>query len=204
MNKDSMNYLPVIEELFGRSVFVRPLFYCYEPALRFELNTGGQYINMFLSAMKRSMKICSSIFQGEESILVCLYFHDMTFSEFNRLIHDLTDTGIRVPKTSDKWIEYDEFGDDLHKMHHLAFQLPAKKIENLLWCAFANEIGIEPSPGCGLYLFNIKKQIAIWPYDDRGMDVVGNDEKELSFLYTKFNDYLLDYDRERMDGFFKS
>lgn len=42
----------------------------------------------------------------------------------------------------------------------------------------------------------------VWPYNDRGMDIVGPNHKLLSYLYGKFNDYLLDHDRDVMDTVF--
>jgi len=41
-------------------------------------------------------------------------------------------------------------------------------------------------------------------YDDRGLDIIASDKDTLSPIYTKHNDWLLDYDRARMEEIFKS
>jgi hypothetical protein len=39
-------------------------------------------------------------------------------------------------------------------------------------------------------------------YDDRGLDVIGQDRDALSSMYHNFNGWLLDYDRRRMERTF--
>lgn len=51
-------------------------------------------------------------------------------------------------------------------------------------------------------LINLDKQLAVFPYDVRGMDVVGENDEQLLKLYREFNNYLLDYDRDTMDARF--
>ena len=54
-----------------------------------------------------------------------------------------------------------------------------------------------------LMLFNLDLGIMINPYDDRGMDVLGPNRDLLKMIYNKRNDWLLDYDREQMDAYYK-
>lgn len=61
---------------------------------------------------------------------------------------------------------------------------------------------IQPKPNCILYLFNLKKHVMVFPYDDRGMDVVGPNKNLLLQLYRLHHTYLLDYDRHTMDTTF--
>lgn len=42
----------------------------------------------------------------------------------------------------------------------------------------------------------------VFPYDDRGMDVVGPNKNLLLQLYRQHHPYLLDYDRDAMDATF--
>jgi hypothetical protein len=39
-------------------------------------------------------------------------------------------------------------------------------------------------------------------YDDRGLDLVANDQDTLRGIYRKFNSWVLDYDRKRMESIF--
>jgi hypothetical protein len=54
------------------------------------------------------------------------------------------------------------------------------------------------------YLLSLDRQILFHPYDDHGMDIIGNNRVVLEQIYTKFNDWLLDYDRLTMDEYFRS
>jgi predicted Ser/Thr protein kinase len=40
-------------------------------------------------------------------------------------------------------------------------------------------------------------------YDDRGLDIVGINKKTLEPYYKKYNTWLLDYDRGKMDKIFE-
>ncbi|MEQ4512514.1 MAG: DUF3885 domain-containing protein [Dickeya sp.] len=44
--------------------------------------------------------------------------------------------------------------------------------------------------------------VQLFPYDDRGMDVIGDNPSQLSDLYQRFNHYLLDNDRPLMDRYY--
>jgi hypothetical protein len=77
-------------------------------------------------------------------------------------------------------------------------------LPNLLWCALASDFGsIKPNPGCSYYLFNLQEGLLAFPYDDRGMDVVGPNRDLLTMLYRKYGTYLLDYDRPAMQRSFE-
>lgn len=39
-------------------------------------------------------------------------------------------------------------------------------------------------------------------YDDRGLDIIANDVKQLRPIYNKFNSWLLDSNSEKIDGLF--
>lgn len=53
-----------------------------------------------------------------------------------------------------------------------------------------------------IYYIDPARTLIFYMYDDRGLDIVGRDHSALHHLYTTYNDWLLDYDRERMDTMF--
>jgi hypothetical protein len=87
---------------------------------------------------------------------------------------------------------------------HLAFELPSQHVQNALWIALSRDLGlIRPNPRwCSVYLFSLKDRIAVMPYDDRGMDVVGPNKERLREIYNKHYKLLLDYDIEAMHSTF--
>jgi hypothetical protein len=63
-----------IEDTFYGKAFMRPLFYAYKQALRFELAEGGSAIEQFLCAMRKALTICEDIFATNDNLVVCLRF----------------------------------------------------------------------------------------------------------------------------------
>ncbi len=41
-------------------------------------------------------------------------------------------------------------------------------------------------------------------YADRGLDIISSEAQRLRPIYEQYNDWLLDYDRERMDKKFRN
>ncbi len=192
-----------IESIFKEKAFERPLFYSYEGGLRFELSEGGSYINQFLTANQKADEICRAIFKQQETVTVCLNFYgSKKLLGSLSVFRELKELNILIPKNSEHWSEPDEEDDDFYS-HYIAFSASKEIIKNLLWCACASDFGyIQPNPGVVVYLFNFDQEVVVFPYDDRGMDVVGNNHSFLKSLYTKFNQYLLGYDRESMEATF--
>lgn len=188
---------------FGEKIFLRPLFYQYTGGLRFELSEGGTMLEQFLRALEKANEICQYIFNDNQSIIVCLRTiqHSNIFA-YREILRELVLAGIHIPKSFEYWLENDTDNEIIWL--YVAFEMPVNLLKNLLWCALATDFGsIRPNPHCWVYLFDCEKQIAVFPYDDRGMDVVGNNKKQLTKLYQKFNHYLLDYDRATMKATFE-
>lgn len=198
-----------IESKFDGKAFQRPLFYNYEGGLRFQLSEGGSYLNQFLTAHRKGMEICTDIFKGSEEITVCVRIYGgKTLLASLSTLRTLRETGLYPASDKEHWTEFDEdcLGDENYAdslWHYIAFTAPLECLINALWCALSSDIGmIEPSPMASIYLFNFNKDVMVFPYDDRGMDVVGPNKQFLKEQYDKFGRYLLNYDREYMDAVF--
>jgi hypothetical protein len=204
-----MNLRTEIEQTFAGKAFARPLFYSYPGGLRFELSETGGIVEQFLTAIRKSLDICADIFVDAPALLVCLRI----YSGSNRFAHRATiralrSAGIDIPAERTVWseeIDPEEWcceGEPEYWIN-VAFEAPVTQLQAFLWCALAKDFGeIQPNPQCDFYLFNLQRQVMVFPYDDRGMDVVGPNRDLLSQLYGRHNDYLLDYDRGAMDDTF--
>ncbi|WP_214626709.1 DUF3885 domain-containing protein [Paenibacillus agaridevorans] len=53
-----------------------------------------------------------------------------------------------------------------------------------------------------IYIFNATRDTIFHFYDSRGLDIVSNATGPLQALYHTYNDWILDYDRERVDHVF--
>lgn len=200
-----------IESIFEGKAFSIPLFYTYPGGLRFELSEGGSAIEQFLLALRKATTICADIFRPGQPITVCLRACGKpNLFTYRKLLSELRAAGISIPQSRCMWFVAPSPDDDLDDEDdiswlHIAFEAPTSLLQNLLWSAFATDFGsISPRPRCDIYLFNLSDKIMVWPYDDRGMDVVGPNHFLLSQIYFKHSKYLLDYDRQTMTATFGS
>lgn len=74
-------------------------------------------------------------------------------------------------------------------------------IEAVLWSAL-RIWPVARTPADCLYIVDFDRGLALWPYDDRGMDVIATSRGPLEDVYRQFGPWLLDYDRARMDAVF--
>ncbi|HEY0063165.1 MAG TPA: DUF3885 domain-containing protein [Telluria sp.] len=204
-----MNFRRTIQEIVGRR-YRYALFYNFPGGLRFELSKGNSALDQALSALRRATAVCNDIFAGEEKILVHLesYAPQTRFS-LRTMLRELKIAGITVPTVREFWIheqeQADVADDDKEVALCCAFEVPAAKLQNLLWCAITTDLGpIYPKPRCRIYLLHPNKGIVVHPYDDRGMDVISLRPSDLSGLYELHKDLLLDYDIEAMRQMFAS
>jgi hypothetical protein len=194
-----------IEATLSGRAFLRRLFYAYPDGLRFELSEGETAIGLFLSAHRKASEICAEIFDDTGILTVCLrcYHYDESRFSYRQILRSLSDAGIEIPAVREVWMTGRD--DDGVSSVLLAFEAPAALLSNLLWCALASDFGsIKPSPGCSCYLFNLERGLVVYPYDDRGMDVVGPNRDLLAMLYRKYGAYLLDHDMPAMRRSFES
>lgn len=203
-------YRSKIIQVFGDRVFDGGLFYIYPYSLRVELSGSSSYIKMFLRAYERSKAIIDFGLDNPSTITVCLSYYGSAHLIGNlSVFRSLRNCGITIPKTAEIWQSQekddspdDEWMGDLIKTF-ICFEVKYSDIDLFLWGTLANELGIRPRSICHLHIFDLDRQILFHPYDDRGMDIIGNDRDLLKQIYTRFNDWLLDFDRQTMDKYFQ-
>ncbi len=191
-----MKLRKIIQEIVG-STYRYALFYNFPGGLRFELSEGSSPLDQVLSAMHKATVICNDVFAEDERILVHLEAYAPT-SRFGMrtMLRELHVAGIIVPEVRDVWLEVEEQSEADENPTGLflccAFEVPATKLQNLLWCALTSDLGpLRPKPRCRVYLVNSDSGIVVHPYDDRGMDVISKNSSALTDLYERHNDMLL-------------
>jgi hypothetical protein len=198
-----------IERVFGHSLFDRPLFYCYPDGLRFELAEGDTALQQFLSAHRKALLIAQDAFRGSDHFAVCLRdrMHEGGGLECRQLVRELKAAQIPLPAVRAFWadaVDPDDWADEEEPQVDLtlAFAAPIALLSNVLWCALAKDLGISPKLQCSVYLLNLQAGVALFPYDDRGMDVVGPNRSTLQQLYAQHRSLLLPYDLPQMQSTF--
>lgn len=188
-----------LHRVFGARAFVPAMYYANAPALRFELSRDGHHIDLFTQAYDRAREIVEVVFAGSQTVRAVLLSLDgepllRRLDEFRSIRR----CGVRLRRPRALWRE----GDGEDQKTCVAFPVPVAELHRLLWGALAGDLGVRPMIPALVYLADPERGVVVHPYDDRGMDVAGPNHALLRALYERFNGYLLDYDRARMDEFF--
>lgn len=191
---------------FGASSFALPQFYNAEPALRFELSLSGEMLDQFEQAWDRGREVVDYAFgDARELIVVISAFTDGPRMPYLDIFRSLRRLRVKMERPRAAWTEpyHDPVVEGPDTLAFMAFPCGRDALHRLLWGAFATWLGIKPHLGGNLYVASPERGIVAQPYDDRGMDIAGPNHALLAELYTRFNGYLLDYDRDRMRAFFE-
>ncbi len=203
-----------LQSVFGLSVFPDALFYRFEAALRFELggetfSVNGRPLQRFLQAVIRAISVAEAVFEKSSSITLLVSHYDRPKPSAAKF-RGITATGLArkdfslVASTAQNDDEYRaDFGEDLF-LHQFVYNGDARHVlADVLWLAVAKEMPIRPEVRwLSVYLVDFDRGICLHPYDDRGMDLVVMDPATLAPIYRAFGDWLLPYDRARMDATF--
>ncbi len=194
-----------IEETFGSNALGHALFYNHPHGLRFELSESGNpsYIHMFLQAYQKAAEITDFLFTDAKDLHVALCFYsygDGSFLSGLSRFKSIASCGLKIPKSHTAWAKLcSQDDEDSNRWRTaIAFKIDGNLIPQLLWGAIAHDIGIRPRLLCDVYLFDLELGILVHPYDDRGMDAIGNNLGILRSAYHQLDRYLLNYDRQTM------
>ncbi|HEX6042337.1 DUF3885 domain-containing protein [Longimicrobium sp.] len=195
-----------LHAVFGADAFALPLFYGTQPALRFELSLGGTMLDQFEQAWDRGREIVDhALGDARELIVVISAFADGPRMPYRDVFRSLRALRVRMGRPRAWWTEpfHDPHVDGPDTLAYVAFACGREAVRPLLWGALAAWLNVEPRLVGNLYVASVERGIVLQPYDDRGMDAAGPNRALLAELYHRFNDRLLDYDRDRMRAFFE-
>jgi hypothetical protein len=184
-------------------------------ALRFELNQGGSYINMFTSAYDRARRLARAAIPSQHVMAVIAAIPNPSIelvAEWEGWVgrtafEILAEMGVPTAHPEASWSGYiypnDKDDDEAVLWEHRAVCLTWDQADALLWSSIASEIGVTPQAPVISKLVDVEGEVAVYAYDDRGMDIIALNADRIRGLYTQFEGWLLDYDRPRMAGAFE-
>jgi hypothetical protein len=205
-----MNLSQRMSQAFGRPQLPLCLFYDFTFALRFEL--GGEIdgiadpVPRFLQAIDRARAVAHDLFDSSPrlDVVFAIYASRNIGQIARQRIRELASSGFDSRRV--RHLGRTAVGKNNLNRHWYGCTLatPTTDIDRLLWCAVAKEMQISPKANFEFYLVDFDGQIILHLYDDRGMDVVAMSIDRLRPTYHRYNAWLLDYDRFRMDSTFAS
>ncbi|QRO33123.1 DUF3885 domain-containing protein [Chromobacterium violaceum] len=158
-------------------------------------------MDMFIEALSKAELIVNDIFSASNDLQVCVssYYSYSPF-ELRAVLRELKTCEISIPCERDYWVSTDPEPDRSYRVF-VIFSISKSDIRKFIWGAVAMDLGIKPSMRGSIYIYSLTDGVLAHPYDDRGMDIIG-DFAILSALYRKYSVFLLRYDREVMDASF--
>lgn len=181
--------------------------------LRFELGYGPSPLNQFTASLDRARALARSALPGALIAVVAAYPEPET--ELNAEARGWTKgtpfqhleaMGVPTAKAIKSWRGYfwpdDKLDEEARPWTHRAIPLTWDQADILLWNQLAHDMGVSPQAPVVSKLVDPERGVTVYAYDDRGMDVTATTKEDLMRLYQDFDDWLLDYDRERMAAIF--
>ncbi|WP_432776586.1 DUF3885 domain-containing protein [Brevibacillus gelatini] len=192
-----------------------PLFYSSEIAIRFELGGNLNERSRVERVVHRALSIFNEFNQPTDDVYLTVFvdsWDENPVASFENDVYELFlsySSGVRnedIDKLEQefRYKDPDENGDDDTITLRYCTKVKVKdlKVEELLGAIASREMGFETRIVGDIFLVNETKKSIFYVYDDRGMDVVADDIKTLRAVYEKYNNWILDYDRSRIDKIF--
>lgn len=196
-----------LDENFPKLKIEKPLFYNWPIGLRFEigqdeLEVSDEYFN---AAHERAVSIFEAVFsQNDEIEIIYQQYSDgrKKIRKGSFIFKQIESTKIGLAQYSDVRDIYElEYKSECWKRVNIPnLSLNSIDYKNILLSLIHTDFGCRsPSITGECFFINKSKNIIVNLYDDRGMDVISASKNELISLYNKHNDWLLNYDRKKMD-----
>lgn len=212
-----MDLKTYLAEHFPNLTLEPPLFYDWDVAIRFELGNplmfGINEEHYMERVYHRALKIFKALHdpKDEVQIITQAYFADKPkhkvkkLNMYRKYIKKKEPIrALRLEILPDLDCEPDEIPDSRNNMYRYwtKCRIEDLKYSQLIKAICNKDVGIKPVMYNRVYFINITKNTIFHIYDDRGCDVISASREALTDIYKEFNDWILDYDRERINNVF--
>lgn len=192
-----------------------PLFYNAQVGIRFEAGGDIDVPEKRVQQVKhRAVTLFDAVNQDNDDIYFVLFmdcWDEQQVASFENDVLKVFETfisGLDVKQVCKKEQEYrykdrDEDDDTVTIRYCAKVKVQDLIIDNLIRAVANRTIGNEVSSIIGdIFLINKTKKIIFYLYDDRGFDIVAENKEMLMSIYEQYNDWILDFDRERIKEIF--
>lgn len=208
-----------MKEKFNNIELKGALFYDAQIGIRFEIGWEGFRISdksYIEYVYVRSIMLFEELFSKDTDIYFVVNFHeDFENIQWRDKKEELKNNlkkyfnnkmvGNKIEFIKIPYIYYDDASDD--DMYTLRCVISCKikdiNYRKLLKAIGNHDIGIYPKFDGEVFFVDKNKDIIYYLYDDRGLDIVANKTSTLEPIYKRYNSWILDYDRHRINMIFK-
>lgn len=218
----SSSYVDKTLEMVGLPILVKPLFYNCTYGLRYEINEpwkNKKDYNSFIEAFDKCNKIFSKLQKNFHILRINLFYNiNLSEDEITEKVEDdlgiiCSLTGLQLPieereifltTKNDDGIEITVYQVECYwDLSQVSYDVHALLMQIIL-ADFPNHGGGHSQFSCSVYFFNVVDHIIFNLYDDRILDIVSYNKENLASLYYEFNDWLLEFDRTKMNRLFEN
>ena len=206
-----------MDENFPNLELRSALFYNWDIGIRFKLGVDYDsdycYENSpYLKGVyKRAITLFKTLHLQEDEIFVVANVNDFgdyaafkgKLNIFSKYIQDKSVLN-KLTHTTLPYIFSEDDEDGKYKTHRFILKCKTSEIKYIpLLKAICNQdMGIKPKIYHDVFFINIKKETIFHVYDDRGCDLLATSPETIRDIYDKYNDWILDYDRNEIDQVF--
>ncbi|WP_453996178.1 DUF3885 domain-containing protein [Bacillus nitroreducens] len=207
----------LLHENFPNLELRPPLFYGWDIGIRFELGVewftdiddhNSRYVR---DCYNRAITLFEALHSPTDDLYIVIDVND--YDKGKSLKQQLKNFSPYVKKSLLYRLKHQELPyifpeedeEGTYKTHR--FTLTCKPSDmnyvRLLIAICNQDLGLRPRMLHRTYFVNINRKTIFHVYDDRGCDVLAASPSTLKDVYTRYNDWILDYDRTKIEKLFK-
>ncbi|MEK4370030.1 DUF3885 domain-containing protein [Paenibacillus sp. FSL R5-0473] len=214
-----MDLKTYLAEHFPNLILKPPLFYAWDVSIRFELGNPLMFRlnkeHYMEQVYYRSLELFQALHDQEDEVLFITqaYFADKSKNKVKKLNLYRKYIKKKEPIRALRHeilphfdCEPDGLPDPNPKKNMYRYWTRCRvgdlKYSQFIKAICNHDVGMKPMIYHRVYFINISKKTIFHIYDDRGCDVISPSREGLTDIYKEFNDWILEYDRERMNNVF--
>jgi len=167
--------------------------------LRFALNQGGSYVNMFTSSYDRARVLARAALPADEVVAIVATFPNpkrelgakwrgWTKGTALELLEKMgVTTEPALAAWTGYWWAHEEADDEATPWAQRAFRLIWHQADILLWNQVAYDMGVTPQAPVLSKLVDVEHGVSVNAYNDRGMDITALSPDPIAELYIQFD-----------------
>ena len=202
---------------FPNLILRPPLFYDWNVGIRFELGDSNAYDldpNLYMERVyKRAIELFKAINEINDEIIIvtnAFFAYKLKnkvkrvnlYRKYIKSKHLLRNLKLNV--IPDVFADEDEIPDELNNTYRYMINCNVNELDysNLIKAICNQDVGIKPSIYHDVFFLNIRRGTIYHIYDDRGCDVISNSISGIKDIFLKYNDWILNNDRESINKTF--
>ncbi|HDR6311443.1 TPA: DUF3885 domain-containing protein [Bacillus cereus] len=204
-------------EMFPNLELRPPLFYNGAIGIRFRLGVNYDCSNIYENCTyiegvyNRAIALFNSLHATKDDIYIVVDVNDYAGGEtskrklniFSKYVKEKSAL-FKLQRNTIPYVFPEDDEDGMYKTHRFILKCKVSDLKYIpMLKAICNQdMGIKPSIFHRVYFININKNTIFHVYDDRGCDVLATSPNTIKDIYNTYNDWILDYDRNKIDKVF--